>query len=133
MKKSSLLSITSVLSVLFLSVHLACDIILGMEKGGPANLIALPILTVWLYGSLVLAGSRWGYIIMLFGSLFGLAMPIIHMKGSGINSEVVNSSVAFLFVWTLISLGVTSLFSLLLSSNLLYKIQRSTQVTDIPM
>lgn len=133
MKKSSLLVITSVLSVFFMSVHLACDIIIGMEKGGPANLIALPILTVWLYGSLVLAGSRWGYIIMLVGSLFGLTMPIIHMKGSGINSEVVSSSVAFLFVWTLISLGVTSLFSLVLSSHLLWKLQRPTQGKNIPI
>jgi hypothetical protein len=131
-KKDFLLVLTSVLSIFFLSIHLACDIVLGMEKGGPLNLVTLPILTLWLYGSLVPAGSRWGYIIMLIGSTIGLAMPIIHMKGAGISSEVVKHSGAFLFVWTLISLGVTSLFSLVLSSHLLWKLQRTTHKVSNP-
>jgi hypothetical protein len=127
MKRDLLLIITSLLSIIFMTIHLAGDVILGMEKGGPLNLIPLPILAVWLYGTLVLSGKRWGYIIMLLGALLGLLMPVIHMKGNGISSEVIKSSHAFIFVWTLIILGVTSLFSLMLSSIELWKLLRTTR------
>jgi hypothetical protein len=46
-----------------------------MEPGTLSNLIALPILVVWLYGTLVLAGKRSGYVIILLGSLLGLLDP----------------------------------------------------------
>ena len=126
MKQGFLLIIASTLSVIFMTIHLAGDIIFGMEKGGPLNLIALPILTVWLYGTLVLAGKRLGYIIMLLGALFGLLMPIIHMTGNGISSELLKSGGSYMFVWTLIALGVTSLFSLILSVIELWKLGRHT-------
>ena len=109
-----------------MTIHLAGDIILGMEKGGPLNLIALPILAGWLYGTLVLSGKRWGYIIMLMGALFGLLMPVIHMTGNGIGSRVIKSSHAFIFVWTIIALGITSLFALILSAIELWKLRKAT-------
>src|SRR4029077_17726756 len=83
MKHSVLLTIASLLSILFSTFHLADDIIRGMEKGGASNLIAVPILVVWLYGTLVLAERRSGYVIILLGSLLGLAIPVVHMKGAG--------------------------------------------------
>jgi hypothetical protein len=97
--------------------HLADDIIRGMEKGGVSTLVAVPILVVWLYGTLVLAERRSGYVIILLGSLLGLAVPVIHMmgKGVGVGSNIANSSGAFFFVWTLLALGVTALFSVILS------------------
>jgi tetrahydromethanopterin S-methyltransferase subunit C len=54
---------------------------------------------------------------MLLGSLLGLGIPVIHMmgKGVGVGSHIANSSGAFFFVWTLIALGVTALFSAVLS------------------
>jgi hypothetical protein len=87
------------------------------EKGGVSTLVAVPILVVWLYGTLVLAGRRSGYIIILLGSLLGLAVPVIHMmgKGVGVGSNIANSNGAFFFVWTLLALGVTALFSVILS------------------
>jgi hypothetical protein len=36
-------------------------------------------------------------------------------KGVGIGSNIANSSGAFFFVWTLLALGVTALFSVILS------------------
>jgi hypothetical protein len=117
MKHNTMLTIASVLSILFVTFHLADDIIRGMEKGGVSTLVAVPILVAWLYGTLVLAGRRSGYVIILLGSLLGLVVPVIHMmgKGVGVGSNIANSSGAFFFVWTLFALGVTALFSVILS------------------
>jgi hypothetical protein len=117
MKRNAMLTIASLLSILFTTFHLADDIIRGMEKGGVSTLVAVPILVVWLYGTLVLAERRSGYVIILLGSLLGLAVPVIHMmgKGVGVGSNIANSSGAFFFVWTLLALGVTALFSVILS------------------
>jgi hypothetical protein len=71
MKNSSMLTIASLLLLLFLTFHLADDIVRGFEPGGLANLImVVPFSVVWLYGTLVLAERRSGYIIMLLLSLF---------------------------------------------------------------
>jgi hypothetical protein len=126
MKKNFLLVLVSVLSIIFMTIHLAGDIIFGMEKGGALNLVILPVLTLWLYGTLVLSGKRWGYIIMLLGGLLGLLMPVLHMKGNGINPELLKSGGAFIFVWTLIALGTTSLFAATLSAIELWKLRRTT-------
>ncbi|HVH10598.1 MAG TPA: hypothetical protein VM736_12450, partial [Gemmatimonadales bacterium] len=82
------------------------------------NLIAVPILVAWLYGTLVLAGRRSGYIIIFLGSLLGSLVPIVHFRGAGgvVGGEISKSSGAFFFVWTLIALGATSVFSLILSA-----------------
>jgi hypothetical protein len=117
MKPYVLLTIASLLSILLLTFHLSHDIVRGMEKGGLSNLIAVPILVVWLYGTLVLAGRRSGYIIILLGSLLALGVPVIHMKGAGVGAQVARApGGGFFFVWTLIALGVTSLFSIILSA-----------------
>jgi len=116
MKPNVILTIASLLSILLLTFHLAGDIVRGMEKGGLSNLIAVPILVVWLYGTLVLAERRLGYVIILLGSLLGLGVPFIHMKGAGLGAQVAKTpSGGFFFVWTLIALGVTALFSVILS------------------
>src|SRR5262245_37309685 len=117
MKHNLTLTIASLLSILFLTFHLTDDIVRGFEKGGVSNLTAVPIFVVWLYGTLVLAERRSGYDIILLGSLLGLGVPVLHMmgKGVGVGSKIANSSGAFFFVWTLIALGVTALFSVILS------------------
>jgi len=126
MKQNLLLTITSLLSILFMTFHLTDDIIRGMEKGGVSNLVAVPIFVVWLYGTLVLAERRSGYVIILLGSLLGLVVPVIHMmgKGVGVGGNIAKSSGAFFFVWTLIALGVTALFSVILSARGLRSLQR---------
>jgi hypothetical protein len=82
-------------------------------------------MVVWLYGALVLAERRSGYVIMLLGSLLSFAVPILHMKGKGVGvaSGIANSSGGFFFIWTLIALGVTGLFSLILSVRGLWSLQ----------
>jgi hypothetical protein len=124
MKRNVMLTIASLFSILLLTFHLSGDIICGMEKGGASNLIAIPILVVWLYGTLVLAERRSGYVIVLLGSLLGLAIPVVHMKGAGLGAQVAKApSGGFFFVWTIIALGVTALFSVILSARGLWSPQ----------
>ena len=121
MKHNVMLTIASLLSILFVTFHLADDIVRRMEPGTLSNLIAVPILVVWLYGTLVLAETRSGYVIILLGSLLGLLVPVIHMKGAGGGGAIAKSSGAFLFIWTLLALGVTALFSIILSARGLWE------------
>ena len=51
MKQNVTLTIASLLSILFMTFHLGDDIVRGMETGTLSNLIALPILVVWMYGT----------------------------------------------------------------------------------
>jgi hypothetical protein len=115
MKQNVALTIASLLSVLFVTLHTADDIVRGMEPGTLFDLIVLPILAVWLYGTLVLAGKRSGYVIILLASLLGVLVPVIHMKGAGVGGAIAKSSGAFFFIWTLLAIGVTALFSIVLS------------------
>jgi hypothetical protein len=127
LKRNDMLTIASLLSVLFITLHTADDIVRGMEPGTLFDLIVVPILVVWLYGTLVLGERRSGYVIILLGSLLGLVVPVIHMKGKGVGvaSGIANSSGGFFFVWTLIALGVTALFSIVLSARGLWSPQWS--------
>lgn len=123
MKPNHILTVASLLSVILFTFHLADDIVRGFEPGTMTNLWALPIFAVWLYGTLVLAERRAGYIITLVASLLSLSVPFLHMrgKGVGIDSDITNSGGAFFFVWTLIALGTTALFSVLLSIRELFR------------
>jgi hypothetical protein len=73
----------------------------------------------------VLAERRSGYIIILLGSLLGSVVPLAHMRGAGlVGGRIVNSSGVFFWVWTLIALGVTALFSVILSARGLWSLRR---------
>jgi hypothetical protein len=126
MKNTITLTIASLLSVLFFTFHLADDIVRGFEPGKLTNLPAVPIFVLWLYGALVLAERRAGYIITLLGGLFALVVPLAHMrgKGVGVTSSLANSSGHFFFVWTLIAIGVTGLLSAILSARGLWSLRR---------
>ena len=116
MKQNVTLTIASLLSVLFMTLHLADDIVRGMEPGTLSDLIVLPIVVVQLYGTLVLAGKQSGYVLLLVVSLLELVVPVIHMKGAGVGGAIAKSDGAFFFIWTLLALGVTALFSVILSA-----------------
>ena len=114
MRPSLALIIASLLSILLTTLHLADDVARGMELAARATFIAVPVLAVWLYGTLVLTERRSGYVIMLLGSLLGLVIPFVHMKGAGVDT-LARSSGGFLFIWTLMALALTALFSTALS------------------
>jgi hypothetical protein len=130
MKHNITLTVASLLSILFITLHTAGDIVRGMEPGTLFDLIVVPILVVWLYGTLVLAGKRSGYVIILLASLLGLLVPVIHMKGAGVGGAIAKSSGAFFYIWTLIALGVTALFSVILSVQAFWEHQ--PRRTDAP-
>ncbi len=118
MKPTVQLTVTSLLSILLLTLHVTQDILYGMARPGLSSLLVLaPILVVWLYGTLVLAERRSGHIIMLVGSLLGLVVSFIHFRGpSGVlDAEHLRSSGAFFFVWTLLALGVNATYSTVLA------------------
>jgi len=123
-KLNSVLTFTSLLTLLLLTFHLADDIVRGFEKGGRANLTAVPICVVWLYGTIVLAGRRSGYIIMLLGSLLGMFVPYVHMggKGVGMGSSIAGTHGGFFFIWTLIAIGVTAMFTAVLTVHGLWRL-----------
>jgi hypothetical protein len=136
MKQSVMLTVASLLSILFFTLHLTDDIVRGMEPGGLSNLIGgVLISVVWLYATLVLYERRAGYIILLLGSLFASAIPVIHMKGEGVGvaSGIANSSGGFFFVWTLMALGVTAVFSFILSARGLWGLRRSQPQESKPI
>ncbi len=127
MKRNLVLPVTSLLSILLVSFHLVDDIVYGSDKSVASNLIMVAILAVWLYGTLMLSERRLGHIIMLIGSLLGLAIFAIHLTGAGglAGIKIGKLSGAFFFVWTLLALAVVSLLSLTLSAHRLWNLPRS--------
>lgn len=121
MKPSVMLTVTSLLSILLLSLHIAEDIVLGFAGGGPENLFGIAILVVYVYGTLLLGDRRSGLVIMLLGSLFAAGMPVIHVTGAGVG--VKRSAGAFFFIWTLYALGVTGTFGVVLSARALRSVR----------
>ena len=125
MKNNVTLTVTSLLTILFLTFHLSDDIVRGFEPGGFKHLTGIVTVTVWLYGTLVLSGRRSGYIIILLGSLLASLMPLAHMRGAGlVGGRVAGSSGMFFWVWTLMAAGMTGLFSIVLSVRGLWSLRR---------
>ena len=122
MKRNLTLVITSLLSILLLTLHVTDDIVRGISKPEPANL-ALLVLVVWLYGTLLLAERRSGHIIMLLVGLFAAGMPVIHMRGAHY-PDIAASSGGFFFVWTLWALGGLGGFTFILAARGLWSMRR---------
>src|SRR4029077_9788175 len=84
MKNTLTLTITSLLSILFMTFHLTQDTLhakVGNPEAGGSTLVAVPILVIWLYGTLMLAERRSGYVIILLGSILAMGMPVFHVIG----------------------------------------------------
>jgi hypothetical protein len=130
MKQNLMLTIASLLTILLMTLHLTSDTIhakVGTPEAGGSTLVGVPVLVLWLYGTLMLNERRSGYIIMLVGSLIGMGMPVMHVMGAGgvFRGQIARSSPAFLFVWTLHALGVTGMFSLILSVRGLWSLRQA--------
>jgi hypothetical protein len=125
MKHNVTLTITSLLSILLFALHWVDEVSRGLETGRVSALGGVLILVVWLYGTLVLAERRSGYILTLLGGIFGLGVLVLHMQGAGIvGRRIANTSGIFFWVLTLIALGVTSSFSAILSAHGLWSVRR---------
>ena len=122
MKQNVMLPVASLLSILLLTLHITDDIVRGISKAEPSN-IALAVLVVLLYGTLVLRERRSGHIIMLFVGLFAVAMPVMHMRGVHY-PEIASSAGGFFFVWTLWVLGGLGGLTLILAARGLWALRR---------
>ena len=117
MKRNVTLTITSVLSILFTTLHIAEDIARGFEPGGFRNVSGALMLVVWLFGIAVLGERRSGYIIMFLGAILGTLVSLAHMRGAGlVGGRIATSSGKLLWVWTIFALQVTAIFSLIVSA-----------------
>src|SRR5437763_5247239 len=96
MKHNAVLVVTSLLSILLLTLHITDDIVRGISKAESSN-IALLVLVVFLYGTMVLAEARSGHVIMLLVGLFAAAMPVIHMRAAHYG-EIARSSGGFFLI-----------------------------------
>ena len=123
MKENVMLPIASLLSLLLLTLHITDDIVRGISKAESSN-IALAVLVVFLYGTLMLAERRSGHVIMLLVGLFAAAMPVLHMRGTHYG-EIAKSPGGFFFVWTLWALGGLGGFTFILSARGLWRLRRS--------
>ena len=125
MKPNVILTISSLLSVLFLTLHFASDFLHNQgELSLQGVFIESLILVFLLYGALLLTGRKSGYIITLIGSLGALGMPVLHLRRAASVVGAIDRPGAFIFVWALLCLGVTGLFSLLLSVHGLWSLRR---------
>jgi hypothetical protein len=125
MKRDVPLTITSLLSLLLASLHMAEDVVRGFEPGGFQMVTAILIMALWLYGTLALGDRRSGHVIILLGALLGCVIPLAHMRGAGmVGGRIVGSSGVLLWVWTLFAVGATSLVSLVLSAQGLWRLRK---------
>ena len=129
MKHNVILTISTFLSLLFTSFHHADDVVRGLAPGKFSNIIPIVFLFIWLYATLlVLEKRRSGYITILVISILAIGLPIIHMMGAGMSGgRIANSTGAFFFVWTLVVIGVTALFSAVISARALWSLRRERQ------
>src|SRR5262245_46925259 len=124
MKHDVVVTGTSLLAVLLVTLHLAGDIVRGMAPGNLTTLVVVVLfVVVWLYGTLLLPGRRAGYVILIPGSLLGLVIPMLHMKGAGIGGGN-GTEGDFFFVWIMLALGASSAFLLLLAVRGLWRLRK---------
>lgn len=114
MKHNDLLSVTSIVSVLLLALHISQDIVFGFDRAGLNHLVGVAILLVILCGAVLLREKTSGTVIMLLGGLMAAGMLPLHMR-HGLRLEFLQRSGALLFIWTLYVLGVTGAFSVILA------------------
>ena len=116
LKQPLTLTVASFLSALLFPVHLAHDFIYRLDDMTRWQTFTyLGIMLVLLYGTLELRGRRAGYVIMLLGGIFAMGMPVLHVVGSARSAER-----GFWFVWTLLAMGATGVYTFALAARELW-------------
>ena len=122
MHHKNVLIVTSLLTVLLSSFHLADDVVRGFEPGGPSNYIGILIVATFLYAVLALAERRIGLILILVGSIGGAGVPYIHMIGRGlVGPKGLSASGVFFWVWTNLALGAIAIVTAALAAEALWR------------
>ena len=110
MKRDLVLIVASLLSLLFMIVHLTQDTIRQAE-GSMTYPVPVVVLALWLYATLMASDRIWGQVMMLLAGLVSVGMIVVHAKGI-----VVSPSGGFFFVWTLFALSTTGWLTILLAA-----------------
>ncbi|MGZ8490635.1 MAG: hypothetical protein ACXWZS_00350 [Gemmatirosa sp.] len=125
MKPNATLTISSLLSVVLFTVHLAHDFVFGLDSMSRAETFTfLLIMLVSLHGSVELAGRRSGCVITLLLGILSAGMPVLHTVGGPRSAGR-----GFFFVWTLLALGASGVFSAVLSARGLWSMTRGRSRT----
>ncbi|GMV06031.1 MAG: hypothetical protein AMXMBFR53_23080 [Gemmatimonadota bacterium] len=132
MTRDPALTATSLAPIALLTLHLAGDVVFGMEEGGPEMLVGVLILAVWLYATVALPRRLPGYVILFLGSVLGAAMPVIHTRGAGLGGAFAARPGAFFFIWTLLALGVLGLVAAALSVRGIWSLRRPATPFEPP-
>ena len=130
MKTNDLLTVTSLVSIVLLSVHVADDIAHGFDTAGLVNFIGIAVLAGFLYATLTMRERLAGRIVMVLVAVFAVGMPLIHLRSTHIN-ETAQASGGLFFIWTLWALGVTGILGIILTARELLE-QRSKTATPTP-
>ena len=125
MKHYALLTIASLLSMLLFTFHLADDIVRGFEPGGFKHITgAYPRgLALRNAGACRAAIRLRHYPPRSLLSVALSARP--HERGGVVGGRIANSSGKFFWVWTLLAVGVTAFFSVILAVRGLWSLRRS--------
>jgi hypothetical protein len=129
MKTTDLLTVTSLVSIALLSVHVADDIAHGFDTAGLVNFIAIAVLAGFLYATLMLCERLAGRIVMVLVAVFAVGMPLIHLTSTHIN-ETAQASGGLFFIWTLWALGVTGFFGIMLAIRALWERRTTKKARD---
>jgi hypothetical protein len=130
-KNSTMLTVSSLLSILLFSIHMAFDIVHGVERGDRGDVIGTVIIeVVWLYGAFLLAERRSGLVILLLGAILAVGVPVLHMNPAGIGAKYAETSGALFFFWSMLALAVSGAFSAVLSLRGLWQL-RSAQPAKV--
>jgi hypothetical protein len=114
MATGRLLTVTSLLSLILLLVHISDDNARGISPLNFASMIAVLVAAMLLYATLTGEGRRAGAVSGFLIGLFALGMPALHFRGARIN-EIARSSGGLFFIWTLWALGALGGTGMILS------------------
>ncbi len=118
MKPNVPLTVSSLLSIVLFTVHLAHDFVFGLDTMSRAGTFTfLLIVLVSLYGTVELAGRRSGYVVTLLLGILAAGLPVLHTVGGPRSAAR-----GFFFVWTLLALGACGVFSVVLSARGLWRL-----------
>jgi hypothetical protein len=110
------LVITSLISLVLFTIHLAQDIIHMPEStDATGTIIVISIMLVLLYGTLELGATRAGLVIMLLGGLATMYMPFLHTLGPRATRW------GLFFVWTMVAMGASGSFGAVLAGRELWR------------
>ena len=122
MNRNTTLTVTSLLSILFFSLHWADEIARGLEPGTMSAYGGFLILAVWLSATLVFPERRFGLVLILLGAILASGVPVLHMQGKGlVAGRYGTGSVMFFWVWTNIALGASGMISAVLAARELWR------------